>query len=68
MDAQALSTQRLLELTKTETARDIQRALIRELVSRGAATIITPTDDPQSIRNKVVAVTPTGSIPQQWLE
>ncbi len=41
MDTQSLSTERLLELTKTETNREFQTAIIRELASRGAATVIT---------------------------
>ena len=68
MDTQSLSTERLLELTKTETNREFQTAIIRELASRGAATVITLTDDQHSIRRKVMAVTPENSIPQEWLD
>jgi hypothetical protein len=68
MDTQSLSTERLLELTKTETNKESQKAIIRELVTRGAATVITPTDDQRSIRRKVMAVTPGNSIPQEWLD
>lgn len=68
MDTQSLSTERLLELTKTETNKESQKAIIRELVKRGAATVITPTDDRHSIRRKVMAVTPENSIPQEWLD
>ena len=68
MDTRALSTEKLLELTKTETDKESQKAIIRELVNRGAATVITPTDDQNSIRRKVIAVTSENSIPQEWLE
>lgn len=68
MDTQALSTERLLELTKTETNQESQKAIIRELVTRGRATVITESDDIHSIRQKVMAVTPRNSIPQEWLE
>ena len=68
MDTRALSTERLLELTKTETDKESQKAIIQELVTRGAATVITPTDDQHSIRRKVMAVTPENSIPQEWLD
>ena len=66
MDTHPLSTERLLELTKTETNKEKQRAIIRELVKRGAATVITPTDNQQSIIRKVMAVTPKNSIPHDW--
>lgn len=68
MNTQSLSTERLLELTKTETNKETQRAIIQELVIRRVATVITPTDDQDSIRNKVMAVTPKNNIPQEWLE
>lgn len=68
MDTRALSTERLLELTKTETDKESQKVIVRELVNRGAATVITPTDDQHSIRRKVMAVTPENSIPQEWLD
>lgn len=68
MDTQSLSTERLRELTKTETDKECQKAIIRELVNRGAATVITASDDLHSIRKKVMAVTPETSIPQDWLE
>lgn len=68
MDAQSLSTEKLLELTKTETNKETQKAIIRELVTRKAATVITQTDDQHSIRRKVMAVTPKDSIPQEWLD
>ena len=68
MDTQSLSTERLLELTKTETNKEFQTAIIRELASRGAATVIRLTDDQHSIRRKVMAVTPKNSIPQEWLD
>lgn len=58
MDTQSLSTEQLLALTKTETNKEKQLAVIRELVIRGAATVITPTDDEHSIKTKVMAVTP----------
>lgn len=64
MDTQPLSTEILLELTKTETNKESQRAVIRELIKRGAATVITPTDDQHSILRKVMAVTPKNSLPQ----
>ena len=68
MDTQSLSTERLLDLVKNETDKQYQKAVIRELVIRGAATVITPTDDQHSIKRKVMAVTPENSIPQDWLE
>lgn len=68
MDIQSLSTERLQELTKTETDKQKQKAIIHELVARGAATVITESDDLSSIRKKVMAVTPKNSIPQEWLE
>lgn len=68
MDTQSLSTERLLELTKTETNQESQKAIIRELVSRGSATVITASDDLHSMRKKVMAVTPKNSIPQEWLD
>lgn len=68
MNTQSLSTERLLELTKTETNKETQKAIIQELVIRRVATVITPTDDQDSIRNKVMAVTPKNNIPQEWLE
>lgn len=68
MDTQSLSTEQLLALTKTETPKEFQLAVIRELVIRGAATVITPTDDKHSIRRKVMAVTPENSIPQDWFD
>lgn len=58
MDTQSLSTERLLEFVKTETNKESQKAVIRELVIRGTATVITPTDDQHSIKTKVMAVTP----------
>lgn len=67
MDIPSLSTERLLELTKTETNKESQKAIIRELVTRGAATVITESDDLHSIRRKVMAVTPRDCIPQEWL-
>lgn len=68
MDTGSLSTERLLELTKTETNKESQKAIIRELVSRGRATVITESDDLHSIRQKVMAVTPKSSIPQEWVD
>lgn len=68
MDTQSLSTERLLELVKTETDKQSQKTMIQELVIRGAATVITQIDDQHSIKKKVMAVTPRNSIPQEWLE
>lgn len=68
METQSLSTERLLELTKTEANKESQKAIIRELVTRGIATVITASDDLDSIRKKVMAVTPRNSIPQEWLD
>ena len=55
-------------MTRTETDKESQKAIIRELVNRKSATVISPTDDLGSIRKKVMAVTPENSIPQEWLD
>lgn len=68
MDTQSLPTERLLELTKTETNKESQKAIIRELVIRGRATVITASDDLHSIRQKVMTVTPKASIPHDWFD
>ena len=68
MDTQSLSTENLLELTKTENNKEFQKVIIRELINRGAATVITSIDDQYSIRRKVMVVTPRHSIPQEWLD
>lgn len=68
MDIRTLPTQRLKELTKTETDKQKQKAIVHELVTRGAATVITESDDLDSIRKKVMAVTPKTSIPPEWME
>ena len=68
MDIRSLSTERLLDLTKTETNKDFQKAIVQELVTRATATVINPSDNQHSIRRKVMAVTPQNSIPQEWLD